>query len=153
MEHDIIGRASPANVDDVALGIAGQPRVVCAIVTIETDHAGATGGLLGGIVSCTQRPELLVVQAVNLDESRLRTEILDQLSNVQQIAKGNIGCHYADVVSDLVTRVPGQERKCADVVGKRELPKSLDERVEKSLHVSTAIGGTARPRQRAQEFD
>ena len=50
MEHHVIGRASPTNVGDVALGIAGQPREVRAVVTVEMDHVAVTGALLGDII-------------------------------------------------------------------------------------------------------
>ena len=38
MEHDIVGQASPPNIDDVAIRIARQPSEVPAIVTIEMNQ-------------------------------------------------------------------------------------------------------------------
>ena len=69
------------------------------------------------------------------------------------MAKGNVGCHDADVVNDVVARALGRKRKGPDVAGKRELRKSVDECVEKRLHVGAAIGRAASPRQRSQVFD
>jgi len=79
--------------DDVAFRIVGQPSEIRAIVTIDMDHAGVTGALRRDIVSSTEGSELLVVGAVNLDESGRLSRFLSRCRSVQQMATGNIGCH------------------------------------------------------------